>query len=105
MTMTNSRLLLELHNACKDVNRTIINPRIKELKLSDLSPLIKMVASARAAYLEEMFNLANSLDGRLPTTDQLKHLRYLRLTFEELSSGSKALETAIERGYLDIEGA
>lgn len=101
---THNRLLLQIHGAIKALNRSIINPRIKELQFDDLAPVIEMVARARADYLEEMFNLANSLEGQRPSTEQLKRLRHLRVTFEELASGSKALEAAIERGYLDVEG-
>lgn len=104
MTMTSSRLLLEINKSIKDLNRSIINPRIKELKVDDLSPVIEMVATARAAYLEEVFNLASTLDGKQPSTEQLKRLQHLRVSFEELAKGSQALETAIERGYLDVEG-
>jgi uncharacterized protein YfkK (UPF0435 family) len=102
--MSNKRLLLEISKSIKDLNQSIINPEIKELQLQDLRPVIEMVARARAAYLKEVFNLANTLEGKLPTTEQLKRLHHLRITFEELASGSKAVEVAIERGYLDVEG-
>ena len=105
MPTTHNRLLIELNKTIKDTNQSIINPKIKELKLDDLTPVIEMVATARAAYLAEMFNLANSLEGTSPSTEQLKRLQHLRVSFEELSKGSQALETAIERGYLDVEGS
>ena len=100
---TSSRLLLELHKTITDVNRSTINPRITELKMTDLVPVIQMVANARAEYLDEVFKLTTTLKGQAPSTDQLKHLRHLRLTFEELAFGSQALETAIERGYIDVQ--
>lgn len=102
MSGNNQRLLLEIASAIKEANRQRINPAIKELKVDDLKPVIEMVATARAEYLKEMFNLAEKMNGELPTIDQVKHLRYLRMMFEELTSGSQALETAIERGYLDV---
>ena len=101
---SNSRLLLEINKTIKDVNRDTINPEIDELKLSDLEPVIAMVAKARASYLKEVFKIANSLEGESPTTEQLKRLQHLRVSFEELSKGSQALECAIERGYLDVKG-
>ena len=103
--MSNSRLLLELNKSIKDLNRSIINPEIKELKLQDLAPVIEMVARARAAYLKQMFEIANNLEEKTPSTEQLKRLQHLRVSFEELSKGSQALETAIERGYLDVESS
>lgn len=100
--MSNNRLLLELNKSIKDLNQSIINPEIKELKLQDLAPVIEMVARARAAYLKQMFEMANNLEGKPPSTEQLKRLQHLRVSFEEVSKGSQALETAIERGYLDV---
>jgi hypothetical protein len=104
MSTNNSRLLLEINKTIKDVNCNTINPEIDELKLADLEPVIAMVARARAAYLKEVFQIANSLGGQSPSTEQLKRLQHLRVSFEELSKGSQALETAIERGYLDVQG-
>lgn len=103
MSNNNKRLLLELHKSITDINRSIINPRAEELKLDDLTPMIEMVATARANYLEEMLNISRGLEGNAPSTDQLKRLRHYRLTFEELAHASHAIETAIERGYLDVE--
>jgi hypothetical protein len=39
----------------------------------------------------------------LPSTEQIKNLRYLRVTYDELVNGAKALEAAIQRGYLDVD--
>lgn len=103
MSTSNNRLLVELHKLMRDTNQEIINPRIKELQLADLKPLIEMVATARATYLEEMFSLAETQQGEPPSPDQIKHLRHLRIIFEELSYGAKALETAIERDYLEVK--
>ncbi|MDH5784505.1 MAG: hypothetical protein OEZ16_02720 [Chromatiales bacterium] len=104
MSTNNSRLLLEINKTIKDINREVINPVIDDLKCEDLKPVIIMVARARAAYLAEIFTLANSLGEGSPTTEKLKRLQHLRVSFEELSKGAQALETAIERGYLDVEG-
>ena len=104
MSTTNSRLLLAISKTIKDINREIINPEIEELEIADLKPVIEMVAKARAKYLSEVFTMAGTLGENPPTTEQLKRLQHLRVSFEELSKGAQALETAIERGYLDVEG-
>ena len=104
MTMTNSRLLIELNQTIKNLNRELINPEIEELKMADLEPVIKLVARSRAAYLAEIFKLAKSAEDKCPTTEQLKRLQHMRVSFEELSKASQALEAAIERGYLDVVG-
>lgn len=102
-SIDHNRLLLEISKSMKDLNRSIINPRITELKLSDLTPVLEMVAKSRAVYLQELFDMAKIVDGGLPSPNQIKQLRHLRETFDELVSASQALETAIERGYLDVD--
>ena len=102
MSTDNNRLLLELDKTIREINRKVINPEIPELSLEDLCPVMELVAKARSNYLRELFDIASVVDGGMPSHDQLKQLRYLRLAFEELREGSQALETAIQRGYLDV---
>lgn len=97
-----NRLLLQFEKAVREINRQEINPRITELKLNDLNPVVKMVAQARARYLKGLFDLANISEDERPMPEQIKKLKIMRETYEELVEGSKALEIAIERGYLDV---
>jgi hypothetical protein len=64
---------------------------------------MKLVARSRAEYLKELFDLASVVCEDLPSPDQIAHLRKLRITFDELVTAAKALNIAIERGYLDVE--
>lgn len=98
-----NRLLIQFEKSVREINRNKINPKIPELKLHDLHPVAMMVAHARALYLKELFNMANVSGGEAATLDQVRKLKVLRETYEELVAGSKALETAIERGYLDVK--
>ena len=102
--MTNdsgNRLLLELEQARREINRKTINPEIHELALTDLEPILKMVAEARAAYVKKLFELAATGQGS-PTVAQIKSLGNLRTAFEEMVAAANALETMIKRGYLDV---
>ena len=96
------RLLLKLDKAIREVNREIINPQIAQLKLTDLNPVVTMVAHARADYLKILFEIANQTENIRPTPAQIEKLKQYRETYEELLHASVALETAIERGYLDV---
>ncbi len=96
------RLLMQLDKSIREINRDIINPEIAELKLNDLSPVVKMVAQARADYLKALFEMANPTQAERPDAEQISRLKQFRITYEELLKGSVALETAIERGYLDV---
>lgn len=97
-----NRLLLELERSMRKINRESINPQIREVSIEDLHPLLSLVASARARYLKALFDLgADARDGR-PSGEQFDELAKLRHEYEELVSGAKALETAIQRGYLDV---
>lgn len=100
-----NRLLLEISNRIRHLNREIINPKIPELTIDGLLPVMSLVARVRALYLTEVFDVAAIAgDDGLPTVDQINKLRNLRHIYEELVSGAQAVETAIERGYLDVTG-
>jgi uncharacterized protein YfkK (UPF0435 family) len=101
-TEDHGRLLLEIDTKIKTLNKEIIDPMIPELKIEDLTPVIKLVAQIRGAYLKEFFDISASSDG-VPSHDQIKRLRELRIAYEEFVSASQAMETAIERGYLEVE--
>ena len=102
MPMKNNRLLLELEQAMRTINQDIINPEIPELTLKKLNPVLKMVAQVRAAYLNTLFEMAQQTEDKLPSTEQIDQLRTLRLTYDECVAGAQAMETAIQRGYLDV---
>ncbi len=101
--MQHNQLLLEMASNVRKINREIINPYIPDLTLDGIEPTIRLVALARASYLKEMFALASAVDDGMPNLEQVQKLRNLRIVFEELVSGAQAIETAIERDYLDVE--
>ena len=104
MPSDNNRMLLELDKVVREINREVINPALPELAVDDLRPVLKMVARARASYLRELLEVATRAADALPTSEQVQRLAELRATFEELLNGAQALETAIQRAYLDVRG-
>ncbi|MFB9885194.1 hypothetical protein [Balneatrix alpica] len=103
MPIDNNRLLLELEKHRRDLNRAIINPQIPELSLDDLAPLLKLIARARAAYVKELFDIAALAGDELPSREQIAQLKIQRETFDELVAAMNALETCIQRDYLDVK--
>ncbi|MBT00002.1 MAG: hypothetical protein CMI01_15170 [Oceanospirillaceae bacterium] len=103
MPINNNRLLLELEKTRREINRDIINPQFPELALEDLQPLLTMVAHARAAYVRELLDIASVCSDSGPSQDQIRQLRQCRETFEELVTATNALETVIQRDYLDVK--
>ncbi|WP_426416649.1 hypothetical protein [Aestuariirhabdus sp. LZHN29] len=101
-TSESNRLLMELEKRRRDINRDIINPRVAELCLDDLAPMLTMVANARAEYLGALFDMSTD-EGSLPSHTQVAELRQRRETFDELVSAVNALEAVIQRGYLDVK--
>ncbi len=97
-----NRLRLEMDRALRALNRDIINPQLPEMHLDDLKPAMAMVARARADYLKRLLDIAAS-QCDLPNAEQIAELRAARATYEELVAAVHALETAIERGYLDVK--
>jgi hypothetical protein len=99
----NKRLLIELERVMREVNRDTINPLFEELSIDDLKPSMEMVAKARGKYLEEFKAISLvAKEGHELTPELVKNLRYSRLIYDELASASKAMDIAIERGYLDV---
>ena len=96
-----NRMMLEIDQAIKDINREVINPEIRELAMGDLVPVFNLVAKTRAAYLKELFDIAKMSD-EMPSKDQIERLGILRHSYDEMLASTKALLTAIERGYLDV---
>ncbi len=101
--MNNNRLLLELEQAIRTINQEVINPEIPELTIKGICPVLKMVANARADYLKKLFELANNTNDTALTPDQVNKLRDLRIIYDECVAGAQALETAIQREYLDVK--
>jgi hypothetical protein len=93
---------MELERHMRAINRELINPEIKALSLADLRPVLTLVAHARARYLKQLFDLGAVVDTEPLTGEQFERLRTFRLEYEELAAGAKALETAIQRGYIDV---
>lgn len=99
----NNRLLLELERKIREINRAIINPEFPHIGIEDISPVMRMVANSRAAYLKELFDIGKSSEEGTPSPEKINKLRQLRETYEEMVQATKALETAIQRGYLDVK--
>ncbi len=104
MSSVHKRLLIQLEKAMREVNRDTLNPLFEELTPGDILPITELVAKARGDYIHELFNLSQLPQAKQKlSTDLVKSLRFKRLIYEELLGASKALDKAIERGYLDVE--
>jgi len=104
MSQDNNRLLLELEKQRRDINRDLINSKIPELSLEGLKPVLAMIAQARAAYIKELLDMARITGGQAPSPEQIHRLKTCRETFDELVNAMNALETVIQRDYLDVKG-
>lgn len=101
-SLQHNRLLMELNRAIQTVNREIINPLLPELTLDGMTPVMSLVARARGEYLKTLFTVTDSAGEGLPSPEDTSRLKQKREAYEELLEGAKALEIAIERGYLDV---
>ncbi|NND54252.1 MAG: hypothetical protein HKN56_04695 [Gammaproteobacteria bacterium] len=98
----NNRLLLELEQTRKKINRATLNPEIKKLAIKDMEPILQMVADARIAYVTELIDLAAKHKPSAP--DDITRLTELHTRFKELVDAANALETMVRRGYVDVQG-
>jgi hypothetical protein len=85
----------------RTVNQETIGPEVSMAAMDDIMPILTMVAEVRAAYLKALFELANNRDG-MPSAKEIDNLRHLRRSYSELVDATNALETALERGYIDV---
>lgn len=101
-----NRLLLAFERLLREANREAINPILDELTVEDLKPVANLVARARADYLKHLHELAKQYESKegLPDEAEMKTLATKRQRFMDLVEGSKSVETAIQRGYLDVKG-
>lgn len=99
----NNRLLMELERKVRQVNREIINPVFPHLGIEDITPVMEPVARTRAAYLKQLFEIVQETGNSVPDSEQVQKLKVLRETYEEMVAAAQALETAIQRGYLDVK--
>lgn len=102
MSLDNNRLLLLLEKSLRDTNRNVLNKEIPQLSITDLEPVLNLVARCRTEYLKKLFVIADEHPETLPAAEKITTLREHRLRYEEVVSASKALEIAIERDYLDV---
>jgi len=100
-----NRLLLQFEHLLKESNREHINPKIEDLCIDDLKPIVDMVAKSRAAYLAHLYELCQKHKDSddYPTAEEMQRLRAFRNRFLELADGAKSFEISIQRGYLDLK--
>ena len=102
-----NRLMIRYEQLYRASNKEFINPEIEALSIDELKPIANMVSKSRADYLKYVHELGKKYGENqgLPTAEELKKLKILRLRFTELSEGSKAFEISIQRGYLDLKSS
>lgn len=81
-----NRLLMRFDQLLRESNRDHINPKIEELNIESLKPIIDLVARSRASYLEHLYNLCKKYDGteEFPDKEELARLRAYRNRFIEM---------------------
>ena len=97
------RALLAMHDILRDINHKTIHGVVPNLDADRLKPFFTMVARARALYIKKLVDLPAGTSD-MPTEAQVKELNLLRRSYDELIHGAQMIETAIERGYIDVDG-
>ncbi|MFK8030004.1 MAG: hypothetical protein AB8G18_07165 [Gammaproteobacteria bacterium] len=99
------RLLMHFCDSISEINRSIINPVVAPLTLEKLAPVMSMVARARADYLKALFEQTVEAGNEVDIAQvDVSNLRRARERYEELIAAANAMETMIERGYLEVAG-
>lgn len=95
------QFLEQMQVAVTLANREVIRRKIPSLTPETFQQIAVMVARFRAAYLEAAVRLSNADPHDASALDELKQAREL---FDEGCAAFEALERAIERGYVDLNG-
>lgn len=104
--LSNHRFTVQLEDAIRAANLEVIGTLLPEISVEAVLPVAVMAAKMRARYLSEGFKLRKSLgDDGMPSAEQIARLREFRSAYEEAQSVVRALEHAIERGYVPIKGS
>ncbi|MFZ2288533.1 MAG: hypothetical protein WAV92_02520 [Halopseudomonas yangmingensis] len=98
-----NRLMLEVEKLRRETNRRMISAQVKQLSMENITPLLTMVARCRSEYLQTLMDMSAECKGNLPDEAMIERLRHRRLVYEELKTAVNALETAVQRDYLDVE--
>ena len=101
MKAPQNRFLLELDKLRRDVNREILQPRIDTITIERFRPIITAVAHARADYVEALIAFGEEAGNEAPKPERITELKQKREAFEELVAAANALETIIQRDYID----
>lgn len=96
------RARMQMHDILRDINRAIIHELVPNVSVEELTPYFQLVAKARGLYIKSLIDLAHGTKD-LPSDDQVRELSLLRRSYDELIHGAQMIETAIERGYIDVD--
>ncbi|HAY47530.1 MULTISPECIES: hypothetical protein [Thalassospira] len=97
-----SRFMMGMEHVLREINHEIISPAIPDMSVENAVPLMITVARLRADYLKYAFKLSADRTDQHPTEEELKKLRHLRETYQEMLAAARELEHCIDRGYIDL---
>ena len=96
------RARMQMHDILREINRETIHELVPNVSVEELKPYFKLVAKARGLYIKSLIDLAHKTDD-MPAESQVRELNLLRRSYDELIHGAQMIETAIERGYIDVD--
>ncbi len=97
-----NRARMAIEGDIRRINRDVIHGIIPDLTLADLEPFFRLVAEARGTYIKHLLDLTKHLKKPLDDSE-VRELGLRRRAYDELIHGAQAMETAIERGYIDFK--
>jgi hypothetical protein len=99
----NQKFTKVLENAIREVNHEVISPVLGPLSVEDILPIAVTVSKLRMRYLREAFDMVKHQSDGYLTQDEAARLRQYREVYEEALAAYRALEHAINRGYISIK--
>jgi len=100
----NRRLHYELEHAIKAINCEQIGTVTGAVTKTRFIEVARMVACLRARYLHRVLELGADCPEACIETEVALELKRLREAYNEALEGFAALEHALQRGYLQLDG-
>lgn len=98
------RLQHQLEHKIRVLNQETISRATGRITMADYTAVARMVSNLRACYLKAAIDLGKGNPDECITLQHTKELRDLREAYQEALQGFEALEHALRRGYISLQG-
>lgn len=98
------RLQHRIEHEIRQINHDTIGQVTGPITVADYKAVAHMVSNLRARYLKAAIDLGKAHTDTALSLAHTDELRELRIAYQEALQGFEALEHALRRGYVTLDG-